>query len=172
MAKTKTMWGLPVLNGKVACVVVEKHDIYRAGGKHGFTPAAITEELRKRSPRFRPDTNLGSEVDDLTRIPGLTTADQQLLNDRGVTHLDHLAHETGHGQAVRNGVSAWFALGDDERRKRRLIRDFREAVAQSVSGIDAALEGMTAKPDKTAAKAKADKLKAKPNGRRKAVAKK
>jgi hypothetical protein len=170
------MWGLPVLNGKVACVVVEKHDIYRAGGKHGFTPAAITEELRKRSPRFRPDTELGSEADDLTRIPGLTAADQQLLNDRGVTHLDHLAHETGHGQAVRNGVSAWFALGDDERRKRRLIRDFREAVAQSVSGIDGALKSVTAKAKastKAKASAKAAKLKAKAdNGRRKAPAKK
>lgn len=159
MAKTKTMWGLPVLNGKVACVVVEKYDIYRAGGKHGFTPAVIAEELRRPSPRFRPDADLGPGADDLTKIPGLSPADQQLLNDRGVTHLDHLAYETGQGQAVRNGVSAWFALGEDESRKRRLIRDFREAVAQSVSGIEGALKGMTAKPDKAPAKVKTAKLK-------------
>jgi len=135
----KMAFGLPVINDRVACVVIVSHSRYKLGRKHGFTPAQVERELRRPSgPRFTPDTARKEDREALTVVPGITDADQAALYDRGIIRVDMLA-PAEQEMNVEAGMLGFFKFQPQEQgRRRKAIRSFREDVAQH--GVSGALE--------------------------------
>lgn len=140
MAKQETAFGLLVVNGRIACVIIQSHagGRYKLGRRHGFTPAQVEQELKRPAgPRYRPDTKQ-VDCEDLTQVSGVTEADQAVMHDRGIVRVDMLAPED-QPSSVKAGMLAYFQVQREEESRRRLvIRRFRERVAQE--GLSRALK--------------------------------
>lgn len=138
-AAVKKLWRLPVLNGRVRCLVTVRFGHFRAGKRYGFTPSEIEAELVKREPRFLPDNGEIGEAESLLGIDGMTSVDQKFLHDRGVLTPGAVA---GDGRDERAGIQAFFQVDRrEESRRRKLVRLFRERVV--AEGLDVAQKAKT-----------------------------